>query len=111
MKKFIIIICMGALACTAKAQQASQSARYAPDNMKWMHAGSEYPNNINIRAVRDFLKRTKPGTNVEWAAVTNGFVVKYAVDNRRCRTVYNKRGEFLHTIRQYSEKEMTKALR
>jgi hypothetical protein len=109
MKKFFLITCLAALMHTGRAQQASQAI--LPDNMKWMHISSGYSSSIHIRAVRDFLKRTKSTPCAEWAAVNNGFVVKYVVNDRRCRTVYNKRGDFLYTIRQYAESQMTKESR
>jgi hypothetical protein len=76
-----------------------------------MQMSRGYPNNINIRAVRDFVKRNKSVEDAVWSTTGNGFVVKYSGKDRHCRTVYNKMGDFLYTIRQYDEKQMPRDVR
>jgi len=111
MKKFLFTVCFAVLLIAGKttAQQASHST--ITDNMKWMHINGGHPNNIHIRAVRDFLKRYKDVPDAEWVVIDEGFVVKYAGNGRRCRTVYNKNGLYLYTIRQYAEALMPRDVR
>ena len=110
MKKFFIIACCAGMSLVSRAQKVSQPPTL-PDNIKWMHISSGYPNNINVRAVRDFVKRVKPTPDAEWSSANTGFTVKYMLGDRHCRTVYNKRGEFLYTVRQYSESLMPRDVR
>ena len=64
MKKFLLTACLAVVVMTGKvsAQQASNST--ITDNMKWLQISGGYPNNINIRAVRDFVKRNKTAENL-----------------------------------------------
>lgn len=111
MKKFLFIACCMGMLITGKAlaQQAGKST--ITDHLKWLQVSGTYPNNINIRAVRDFLKRNKTAIDAEWRVIDDGFVVKYSCNNKNCRTVYNKKGEFLYTIRQYEEAQMPRDVR
>lgn len=93
----------------ALAQQAGNST--ITDKLKWLQVSGTYPNNINIRAVRDFLKRNKNAIDAEWNVIDDGFVVKYSCNDKICRTVYNRKGEFLYTIRQYDEAQMPRDVR
>jgi hypothetical protein len=110
MKNFLLTACCTVMiiAGKASAQQASYSIT---DNMKWLQISGGYPNNINIRAVRDFLKKNKTAIDAEWRVIDNGFVVKYSCGNKSCRTVYNKKGDFIYTIRQYNEAQMPRDVR
>jgi hypothetical protein len=111
MKKFLSITCLAVVVVTSQvpAQQAAYST--VTDNMKWLQISGGYPNNINIRAVRDFIKRNKTVNDAEWIVVDDGFVVKYCFNKKNCRTVYDSRGVFLYTIRQYSEDQMLRDVR
>jgi len=111
MKKFLLTACLAVVVMIGKvsAQQASNST--ITDNMKWLQITGGYPNNINIRAVRDFVKRNKTAEDPDWMVIDNGFVVKYTSNNKHCRTVYNKKGEFIYTVRQYNEDRMPRDVR
>jgi hypothetical protein len=114
MKKIFLITCLMVMVHTGQlwAQQASSKNNLITENLKWMQmSGGSYPNNINIKAVRDFMKRNKSVADAEWALVNNGFVVKFSKGQQRCRTVYNKAGDFLYCIRQYAESQMPRDVR
>ena len=108
---FVTTIIAGLLAvASAKAQQASRPL--VSDDMQSLHTNTRFINKIHVKAVRDFLKRDKEAINPEWMAVETGFVVKYTDrNNSNCRTVYNNRGGFSYTIRQYYENKMPRDLR
>jgi hypothetical protein len=113
MKKIFLItgITVIGLSAQLRAQEASKN-NLVSENLKWMQmSGSNYPNSVHIRAVRDFVKRNKTVSEAEWALVNNGFVVKFTKDQKRCRSVYNKAGVFLYCIRQYSEMQMPHDIR
>ena len=82
------------------------------DNLQSLHMSSLPINKVHVRAMRDFLKRDEAAANADWNVVDDGYVVKYSgKNNSRCRTVYNCRGEFLYTIRQYYENAMPRDVR
>lgn len=82
------------------------------DNLQSLHMSSLPINKVHVRAMRDFLKRDEAATNADWNVVETGYVVKYTgKNNSKCRTVYNSRGEFVYTIRQYYENVMPRDVR
>lgn len=82
------------------------------DNLQSLHVSSLPINKVHVRAMRDFLKRDEAATNADWNVVETGYVVKYTgKNNSKCRTVYNSRGEFVYTIRQYYENVMPRDVR
>lgn len=82
------------------------------DNLQSLHMSSLPINNVHVKAMRDFLKREQTAVNSDWMVVDDGYVVRYTgKNNSRCRTVYNCRGEFLYTIRQYYENVMPRDVR
>lgn len=96
------------------AAVTAQPVNRAPltDNLQSLHMSGLPINKVHVKAMRDFLKRDKAAANPDWAVIDNGYVVKYtSKNNSRCRTVYNKRGEFLHTIKQYNESVMPRDVR
>jgi hypothetical protein len=92
----------------------AQQVNRAPltDNLQSLHMSSLPINKVHVKAMRDFLKRDKTAANTDWVVIDNGYVVKYTgKNNSRCRTVYNSRGDFLYTIRQYYENVMPRDVR
>src|SRR5687768_12270913 len=106
MKNVIVttIIAGCLVAAPATAQQASRPL--LTDNVQSLQSSTSTRviNKIHVKAMRDFLKRHQTAADVEWMVVENGFVVKYTdKNNSHCRTVYNSRGDFSYTIKQYFE--------
>lgn len=82
------------------------------DNLQSLHMSTLPINKVHIRAMRDFLKRDINAVNADWNVVEGAYVVKYTGKNKsKCRTVYNCRGEFVYTIRQYYENVMPRDVR
>jgi hypothetical protein len=111
MKNVIVTSIMVVLfSATGTAQQVNRAA--LTDNLQSLHMGSLPINKVHVRAMRDFLKRDKTAANTDWMVAETGYVVKYTgKNNSRCRTVYNCRGEFVYTIRQYYENNMPRDVR
>lgn len=82
------------------------------DNLQSLHMSTLPINKVHVKAMRDFLKRDEAACNADWNVVEDGYVVKYTgKNNSKCRTVYNCRGEFVYTIRQYYENVMPRDVR
>src|SRR5688572_10742300 len=111
MKNVIVTsIALILLSGAVTAQQASRSV--LTDNLQSLHMSNLPINKIHVRAMRDFLKRDKTAANADWMLVETGYVVKYTgKNNSRCRTVYNSRGEYVYTIRQYYENVLPRDVR
>lgn len=92
------------------AQQVNRSL--ATESMQSLQMNTRNISRVHVRAVRDFLKRDNTVSNVDWMIIATGYVAKYNdKNNSSCRTVYNQRGDFVYTIRQYSEHIMPRDIR
>lgn len=105
----VCIVCMH-IGTNVSGQQANRSP--VIDNLQSLHMGAGYLNNVHVRAMRDFVKRNNTATHVEWMVADDGYVAKYTgKNNSQCRTVYNCRGNYAYTIRQYDEAHMPRDVR
>ena len=98
------------IAGTATAQQVNRPL--ATEGIQSLQMNTLNISKVHVRAMRDFLKRDKTASNVDWMIVETGYVAKYTDENNsNCRTVYNNRGDFVYTIRQYYENKMPPDIR
>lgn len=111
MKNVIVTsIVLMLISATVTAQPAGRPV--LTDNLQTLHMSNLPINKIHVRAMRDFIKHYKAAANTHWMLVKTGYVVKYTGKNdSRCRTVYNSRGDYVYTIRQYSENVMPRDVR
>lgn len=110
MKRRFSILLLIVLATTANGF-SQQSKAILPDNVKILNPGSGHLNSINIRAMRDFVDRYENATDVVWIKVPDGFVARFCIDSLNSRAAYKKNGNWVYTIKQYTEAKMSKALR
>lgn len=110
MKRRLSIMFFIVLAMTAKSF-SQQSKPIVPDNVKILHPGNGYLNNIHMRAIRDFVCRYEKATDVAWYTVPDGFIVRFVADSVNARSAYKKNGLWVYTIKQYAEEKMAKAIR
>ncbi|WP_207511411.1 hypothetical protein [Longitalea luteola] len=112
MKKLLIATCL-AFAATAGPTTAQQASRpIVADNMSSLHMNARNINRVPIKVMRDFLKRSPSANDANWMEVETGFVAKY-IDkkNNFCRTVYNSRGSYVYTVKQYAERNLPREVR
>lgn len=110
MKRRLSLLLLIALAVTAESF-SQQSKPIVPDNVKILHPGNGFLNNVHMRAVRDFVSRNENATDVAWFSLKDGFIVRFVADSIYARSAYRKNGIWVYTIRQYEEAKMLKAIR
>ena len=110
MKRRLTLLLLITLALTAD-NFSQQSKPIVPDNVKLLHPGNGYLNNIHTRAVRDFVSKYEKATDVAWFSVQDGFIVRFVTDSMYSRSAYKKNGIWVYTIKQYAEERMLKAIR
>jgi len=72
----------------------------------------EYINNINVSAVRDFMRRFKEPVNTRWFNIHGkGFIARFEQPGITCRASYTSRGQWVYTIRRYHEKQLPHDIR
>jgi hypothetical protein len=70
-----------------------------------------YLNEFNTNATRDFMKRFKDPTDVQWTKEAKGFIVAFNVNGIKTRTAYNSSGDWVYTIKYYDEWKLPKDVR
>ena len=70
-----------------------------------------YLNEINTKAVRNFISTYRNASDPKWVTYRGGFVVYFHDDSIHCKVYYDKRGDHQTTIRQYSEKKLPHEIR
>jgi len=65
--------------------------------------GVEVPTNVSRKAVEDFARRFKNAFTKNWFKVSNGFVVYFTLYDIQHQVAYDKKGNWLYTIRKYDE--------
>ncbi len=68
-------------------------------------------NNVNSKAVRNFVRSYKNVSNEKWYGLRDGFVAKFTLDEINYLIAYDKKGGWLHTIRTYHENELPQDVR
>lgn len=72
----------------------------------------EFINNINVSAVRDFLKRFNEQPNARWYKMKDGsLMVKFEKPDDAYRVAYTSRGNWIYTIQTYYEKKLPRDVR
>jgi hypothetical protein len=106
MKKLILIIILAIIADTATVAQgtASINDENTPE--------SGYEKNIGnngfarLKANENFLKSNKRAENVRWYDVPNGFFAYYTKDEKKGRSFYNSKGNFVYNSLSYQERTL-----
>ncbi len=70
-----------------------------------------YMNDINIKAVRDFIKSFKNVTNEKWYRVSDGFIAHFTQDGIETKVAYDQKGVFHCTLRTLNESQLPTAIR
>lgn len=122
MKKILLTFAAAVIISSSYAQLISSKTDFdknispeptvvAAKSSRLKKADTDYLNDINIRAVRDFTQRFKETPDVKWYKLKNGYVAQFFSDSIQTRADYNMHGHWLITIRYYKEKEMPRDIR
>jgi len=72
----------------------------------------EYINNINVSAVRDFVKRFHDQDNARWFKLKDAsLIVKFDRPDVGFRVAYSSKGSWVYTLQTYHEKQMPRDVR
>jgi hypothetical protein len=73
--------------------------------------GFFYRNEINIKAVRNFLREFKNVAAVKWFKENNGSAVHFTMDGFNTKVYYDKKGNYECLIRSYAEAQLPREVR
>ena len=87
---------------------------YTPDTLvaETPKKGRLYLNSINIRAVRDFMKRHANVDNESWVIMEHGgFCAKFNANGTDITEYYNKHGNWTNSLKMYTEAQLSFKIR
>ena len=64
-----------------------------------------------IKAAREFWKKYGEGKNESWYKLEAGYLAEFSEGTIRYKSVFDRRGSWLYSIKEYSEKELPKEVR
>ncbi len=73
--------------------------------------GFFYRNDINIKAVRNFIREYKNVAGAEWQKSGNGFVVDFIMNGINTKVFYDKKGNYEWLARMYAEAQLPRDVR
>lgn len=123
MKKLLIAtgITMVALTGCVYSQQTTHAVATAnvksapvvksPPDVKSSKPKTDYLNEINVRAVRDFVSRYSDAENVKWNNSNGSYIAVFFRDSMQHRVVYTSRGDLIYIMKYYEEKQMARNIR
>jgi hypothetical protein len=78
---------------------------FTSDSMEELYKAPR-TNDVNIKAIRDFIKLYKNVDNAEWYAVEDGFIAKFQKDGIETKVEYDVTGRRSNILRSYNESHM-----
>jgi len=89
---------------TAKSNPVSAEPEGKIKNVKL------YRNQVNSKAVRDFMKRYKDVSNEKWTITDAGITASFVNGEIGHSVCYDEKGNWLFTVRRFSEKHLPKKI-
>ena len=113
----ITLLVLVGLSHTVFAQKATHlfnktmvNQMFTSDSAQELFAGPR-KNDINLKAVRDFIKSYNNIDNVKWYTDDDGFIAKFHKDGVETKVEYDKAGVRNYVLRSYNESHMSFELR
>jgi hypothetical protein len=109
MKKLIMAtsLTVMALAGCAYSQQGNTLAAAKVRTLK----PGDYLNDVNIRAMRDFVSRYGDVTDAKWHRSNDNYVAVFYKDSVQHRVIYTSRGDLSYIMKYYEESRMPRNIR
>jgi hypothetical protein len=69
------------------------------------------PDRGGVRAAREFWKKYREGKDEKWYKFSGGYLAEFLDEGIETKVVFDKKGNWCYTLRQYTEKELPKDVR
>jgi len=90
---------------------SQQSGHLAAANVKPLRPQNQYLNDINVRAMRDFVSRYGDVADAIWHTTRDGYVAVFFRDSVQHRVIYSHRGDLNFIMKYYEESRMARNVR
>jgi hypothetical protein len=111
MKKLLIATGMSIAALTGCAYSQQSGNSLAAANVKTLKPKGQYVNDVNVRAMRDFVARYGERDEVKWHNSNGSYVAVFIRDSMQYRVMYNSHGTLSYVMKYYEEKQMARNIR
>jgi hypothetical protein len=111
MKKILSTLALLALGYGAFAQTLNDKSNPANPEVSHSVVPKEEPAFVNTKAAKDFKKTFKGVSNEEWYEMPDGFRAKFTIGDIKYRVDFDKKGNYQHTERTYSEEYLPTDIR
>jgi hypothetical protein len=111
MKKLMIatLITIVALSGCAFSQQGGQTLVAA--NVKPVRPQNQFINDINVRAMRNFVSRYGEVEDTKWHRTKDSYIAVFNRDSVQHRVIYSQRGDLNFIMKYYDESHMARNIR
>lgn len=111
MKNFLIATGMSIVALTGCAYSQQSGNSLATANVKTLKPKGQYVNDVNVRAMRDFVSRYGEQDDVKWHNSKGSYIAVFVRDSIQYRVMYGSRGTLSYVMKYYEEKQMARNIR
>lgn len=111
MKNLIMATTFSVVALTGNAY-AQQGNTLASANVRSaFKPGHQYLNEINVRAMRDFVSRYGDVADAAWHRSNDNYIAVFTKDSVQHRVIYTNRGDLSYIMKYYEENRMPRNIR
>jgi len=111
MKKLFIATGISIVVLSGCAYSQQSGNALATASVKTVRPKNQYLNDVNVRAMRDFVSRYGDASDAVWHQANGNYVAVFTRDSIQYRVIYTGRGEMSYTMKYYEEKKMARNIR
>jgi hypothetical protein len=111
MKKLLIATGISIVVLSGCAYSQQSGHALATANVKSVRPKNQFLNDVNVRAMRDFVNRYGDASDAVWHQTNNSYVAVFSRDSVQYRVIYTTRGDLSYTMKYYEEKKMARNIR
>jgi hypothetical protein len=112
MKKKLIALAIVSIATLAGTGRANAQKVSNSPSLEYQKSISETTNpTISPRAVRNFVNTYKDVTGENWTKLKDGFAARFDSDGTKNTILYDKKGDWVGSIKLYHEEKMSREIR
>ena len=111
MKKLLIATGLSIVALTGCAYSQQSGNALATANVKTLKPKGQYLNDVNVRAMRDFITRYGDVEDVRWHNSNGSYIAVFFRDSIQYRVMYSSRGDLNYVMKYYEEKQLARNIR
>jgi hypothetical protein len=111
MKKLLIATGISIVVLSGSAYSQQSGRQLAAANVKTLRPRNQFLNEINARAMRDFVNRYGDAVDALWHQTDNCYVAVFIRDSIHYRVIYSNRGDLNYVMKYYEENRLPRNIR